>query len=76
MTDPNANALFFNDEDKFIREDDGDIIFLRTPQRCPLSIAALNARLEALPEPSAEFITMTRMMARIRRVEKQIVIVE
>lgn len=64
MNETSANALFINDEDKFIRDDiTGDILFLRTtppPRTC------LAAQLEALGEPSQEFVMMTRMMSLIK----------
>ena len=61
MSETSTNALFINDEDKFIRDDiTGDILFLRTT---PPHRPCLAAQLEALGEPSQEFVTMTRLMA-------------
>jgi hypothetical protein len=64
MNETHDNAMFFNDENKFIRDDiTGDILFLRTtppPRPC------LAAQLEALGEPSQEFVMMTRLMALIK----------
>ncbi len=63
MNETSTNALFINDEDKFIREDNGEIIFLRTtppPRTC------LAAQLESLGEPSQEFVVMTRLMKLIK----------
>lgn len=50
----NDNALFANDEAKFIREDDENIIFKRTPP--PPCRTCFVEQLEALPEiPSQDY---------------------
>ena len=60
----NETAMFADDERKWVRDDiTGDILFLRTtppPRTC------LAAKLEALPEPSQEFVMMTRLMKLIK----------
>ena len=63
----NETAMFLDDERKWVRDDEGNILFLRTtppPRTC------LAAQLEALGEPSQEFMMMTRLMALIK-VRKQ-----
>lgn len=57
------SAMFANDERKWVRDDDGNILYIRTtppPRKC------LAAHLEALGEPSQEYVTMTRMMKLIK----------
>ena len=59
----NETAMFADDERKWIRDDEGNILYLRTtpsPRKC------LAAQLEALPEPSQEFVLMTKLMALIK----------
>jgi len=57
-----------HDNAMFIRPEPGvhDGCFLVTKQRCPVEIAALNARLAALGEPSASFQIRTMQMGLIR----------
>lgn len=57
------SAMFLDDERKWVRDDDGNILYLRTtppPRTC------LAAHLEALGEPSQEYVTMTRLMKLIK----------
>jgi len=63
MNETHDHALFTNDENKFIRDDEGNILYLRTT---PPHRTCLAAHLEALGEPSAEYMTMTRLMALIK----------
>lgn len=69
MPDPHANSLFIQPE-----EGVHDGCFLVTKQRCPVEIAALNARLANLPPPPAWFVEMTARMAEIQDVPRPSVI--
>ena len=63
MNETRENALFLNDERKWVRDSEGNILYLRTtppPRKC------LAAHLEAIGEPSQEFVTMTRLMKLIK----------
>ena len=63
MNETHDSAMFLDDERKWVRDDDGNILYLRTtppPRTC------LAAKLEALPEPSQEFVMMTRLMKLIK----------
>ena len=62
------SAMFLDDERKWVRDSEGNILFLRTtPPPCRTCLAA---QLEALGEPSQEFVMMTRLMKLIK-VRKQ-----
>ena len=56
-------AMFADDERKWVRDSEGNILYLRTT---PPSRPCLAAQLEALGEPSQEFVMMTRLMALIK----------
>ena len=58
------SAMFLDDERKWVRDSEGNILFLRTtPPPCRTCLAA---HLEALGEPSQEYVTMTRLMKLIK----------
>ncbi len=59
MTTNHDNAFFLKNPEP----DDG--CYLITPKRSATDIAALNARLATLPEPSARFVMLTQDMARL-----------
>ena len=71
MNETHDSAMFTNDENKFIRDEaTGDILFLRTtppPRKC------LAAHLEAIGEPSQEYVTMTRLMKLIKTRKPKVV---
>jgi hypothetical protein len=71
MNETHANALFINPEPGV-----HDGCYLITKPRCPIKLAQLNARLMALPDEPEWFKTMTKRMAAIQEVEKQIVVIE
>jgi hypothetical protein len=59
----NETAMFLDDERKWVRDSEGNILFLRTT---PPPRTGLAAQLEALGEPSQEFVMMTRLMKLIK----------
>lgn len=63
MSETHDSAMFLDDERKWVRDNEGNILYLRTT---PPIRPCLATQLAALGEPSQEFITMTRLMKLIK----------